>query len=112
MIRRVAENPAIRNSRIARGVDSRLTKDYIGERYAYLELCLARSLARCGDPDGYRTVIDYTGETRLYLARSARAELCELTGVDHGYDRARWTEWLATASKLGLAPIAYTTRHA
>ncbi|TVR05101.1 MAG: FAD-dependent oxidoreductase [Spirochaetaceae bacterium] len=112
VIRRVAGNPAIRNSRIPRGADARLTKDYIGERYAYLELCLARSLARCGDPDGYRTVIDYTEEVRLYLARSARAELCDLAGVDYGFDRSGWCDWLETAAAAGLAPKPYTTRHA
>ncbi|TVQ21597.1 MAG: FAD-dependent oxidoreductase, partial [Spirochaetaceae bacterium] len=112
VIRRVANDRAIRGSLIARGADLRLSKEYIGERFAYLELSLARALARCGDPGGYRTLIDYTGEMRLYLARSARAELRDIAGVDHAYDRSRWTAWLAAAEKAGLAPIPYTTRHA
>ncbi|TVR60426.1 MAG: FAD-dependent oxidoreductase, partial [Spirochaetaceae bacterium] len=112
VIRRVADDPAIRNSRIARGADPRLTQDYIGERYAYLELCLARALARCGDPGGYRTLIEYTGETRLYLARSARAELRDLAGLDHRYDVEAWTAWLEAFGTTGPEPKPYLIRHA
>jgi len=110
LLQRLAGDPAICGASIARGQDPRLTQDHIAERYAYLELCLARALARCGSPGGYETLIAYTGDMRLYLARSARAELCELSGIDAGYDRAEWGAWLAAATATGLVPIPYTGR--
>ena len=72
------------------GADLRETSDYIGERFAYLGLCLARAAARCGNMQGYRRLADYTQEVRLYLARSARSELFELLNVDCGFQQSVW----------------------
>ena len=70
--------------------DQRRASDYVGERYAYLELCLGRALARCGDRTGLKILAKYTGDMRTFLARSAWRELKELTGVDAGFDPGRW----------------------
>jgi hypothetical protein len=82
----------IRDQLVQRGafVDARATSDYIAERFAYLGLCLARGAARCGFLSGYARLADYLEEMRLYLARSARRELVELLGCDHGFDRQKW----------------------
>jgi hypothetical protein len=88
---------------------TRETKDYIAERYAYLGLCLARGVARCGIMAGYERLAEYTEEIRLYLARSARTELEDLLGTDKGYDKADWLEIIHTAEDRGtLKPQPFT----
>jgi hypothetical protein len=84
-------HPAIEKRLLSRDTaDPRETVDYIGERFAYLGLCLARAAARCGASEGYERLVDYVGEIRLYLARSARRELKDLLQTDCGYQTAAW----------------------
>lgn len=72
--------------------------DVGGERHAYLALCLARALARCGDRRGHALLIGWLDDQRLFLARSARRELAELLGHDHAFDAAAWETRLATVA--------------
>jgi len=90
VLRRLLADPVIRGNDIPRGEDPRRTADAIRERYAYLELCLCRSLARCGGAEGLEGLIRYMGDRRLHLARGALAELVALTGRDAGFDAGAW----------------------
>jgi len=103
------ERPEIRERLLDREEhDPRESSDYIGERFAYLGLCLARGAARCAVAEGYRRLVDYVGEMRLYLARSARTELRELLGADHDFERDRWLAEIENRSKAGaLEPRSY-----
>jgi len=74
------------------------------DRYAYLELCVGRAMARCGAREGYALLIAYLQDIRGSLARSAHEELVNLSGQDFSYDTAAWRKWLATAKH---APIPY-----
>jgi len=65
--------------------------DYFQERQAFLELCMARAQASCGDDQGLRTLIAYLDDARGLLAESAHAHLVAFTGQDFGKDAAAWT---------------------
>jgi len=58
---------------------------------AFLELCIARAQARCGDEEGVRTLIAYLDDARGLLAENAHAHLVALMGRDFGKDVAAWT---------------------
>lgn len=68
--------------------------DYVEERIAYLELVIARARARCGDGDGYATLISYLMDGRALLAEHAHTELTAITGEDYGKDVQAWSRWL------------------
>lgn len=71
-----------------------LAVDYVDERLAYLELLIARCLARCGSPEGYLVLIDYLQDVRAVHAEHAHTELINVTGEDFGKDQALWSDWL------------------
>ena len=95
VIAKVMLDPALHDRDLARGGDPRKGVDVAGERFAYLELCLGRALARCGEAGGYRVLARYTGDLRMFLARSAWRELTELTGEDRGFNKEGWEGWVA-----------------
>ena len=68
--------------------------DFLLERRAYLELVIARALARCASPRGLRVLIEYLDDARALLAEHAHAELKAITGEDFGKDPAAWSRWL------------------
>lgn len=94
ILKQLLDVPVLHDRTQPRGSDPRDSVDYVAERCAYLELCLGRALARCGDKRGYQVLASYTADHRIFLARSAVAELMELTGVDHGFDTAAWRRWI------------------
>jgi len=75
------------------------------DRYAYLELCIGRALARCGSKRGYRILIGYLTDIRGFLARSAHEELTALSRRDFSHDIQTWSLWLEDAT---VSPIRYT----
>ena len=83
--------PFLRKQEAAQGA---LAEDYVAERLAYLELVIARCLARCGSPEGYLILIDYLQDVRAVHAEHAHTELINVTGEDFGKDPARWSDWL------------------
>jgi ribulose 1,5-bisphosphate synthetase/thiazole synthase len=98
--------PQLHGRVLTLGDDPRKGADWVGERYAYLELCLARSLARCGDSRGYEVLIGYLRDMRLFLARSALMELRELTGTSFDFEIHDWEDWLQKhRGELGLKPL-------
>lgn len=100
------EQPALHNPVMPRSGDLRACADDVQERHAYLALCLARALARCGSAAGYQRLIDYLDDHRLHLVRSAVRELHELTGESHGFDQRQWQTWLkARAENLAPQPL-------
>ncbi len=103
------DRPALRDRVLPAGADPRRSADHAAERCAYLELCLGRALARCGGVRGYRVLIAYLADQRLYLARSALLELRDLSKRDFGFDREAWTSWLA-AAEASIRPAPYSRR--
>jgi len=99
----LADKPGLRGGVLPRGTDPRKTASRRADRYAYLELCAGRALARCGARHGYDILLDYLRDTRGFLARSAHEELVALSGRDLGYDASAWRSWLSSA-KLSPRP--------
>jgi ribulose 1,5-bisphosphate synthetase/thiazole synthase len=90
----LAQKPAIAGSILRREGDPRPSRYVAAERHAYLELCVARAMARCGSLKGYSVLIDYLEDMRAVLARSAHMELAELSGEDLGFAADAWRAWL------------------
>jgi hypothetical protein len=95
ILARLLDQPPLKGRCLPLDADPRLSADHAAERCAYLEVSLARALARCGDPRGHERLAGYLADQRLYLCRSAAAELRELTGQDRGWDTQAWLAWLA-----------------
>jgi hypothetical protein len=93
-LKNVLTLPILQNRIVSRRDDLRKTADYVGERYAYLRMALARALTRCGSSDGALALCDLLDESRVCLARAARAELAAATGQDLGFAADRWRDWL------------------
>jgi len=74
------------------------------DRYAYLELCIGRAMARCGSKRGYQILIDYLTDIRGFLARSAHEELTALSQRDFSHDTQAWSRWLEDAT---VSPLKY-----
>jgi len=95
--------PPFRGHRLTSGFQA----DYLPERVAYLEIAIARALARCASPEGLVILIDYLEDVRAVLAESAHDELIAVTGQDLGTDIAAWCAWLeAAAEELQPTPWA------
>ncbi len=84
-----------------------LAEDYVDERLAYLELLIARCLARCGSPGGYLALMDYLQDARAIHAEHAHTELVNITGQDLGKNPARWADWLEQHGET-LPCVAFT----
>jgi hypothetical protein len=103
-LRRLAGRAAIRGRTV-----TALEPDFILDRLAYLELGVARALARCGSADGVRTLIGYLRDARELFAAHARSELAVVAGSDLGRAPGPWEGWLA-GQREPLPPRAWTTR--
>ena len=82
--------------------DQRMTVDPVPERRAYLELCIARAMARCGDVSGYETLARYSDDVRGTLSRSAMMELEELLDSPWPRGERERASLLASAAKRGV----------
>jgi hypothetical protein len=80
--------------------------DYLLERAAYLEIAIARALARCGSPQGILTLINYLTDIRGLYHRHAHHELVQLSGEDLGTEPSAWAHWLETHGEQ-LHPVAW-----
>ena len=74
--------------------------DFMEERRSYLEIVIARALARCGSKDGLLTLAEYLNDTRKTLASHAHKELVRITRKDLGKATEDWTSWIAQLSVL------------
>ena len=92
----LARKPGIHGGDRPRGSDPRKTVTLKTDRYAYLELCVGRAMARCGSRQGYYILLNYLQDIRAFLARSAHDELVDLSGRDLGYDKDAWLSWLSS----------------
>ncbi|WP_276356542.1 FAD-dependent oxidoreductase [Cohnella caldifontis] len=91
-----------------------LQPDYFEERRALLELMIGRSMARCGDPEGYRILISYLDDVRALLSEHAHAELASISERDFGKDPCAWSNWLDAASQAqagAMPPCPFQTRY-
>ena len=80
--------------------------DFFAERRAYLELLIARALARCGSPLGASVLISYLDDVRALLGSHAHSELLAISGEDLGRETAPWAHWLELQGEA-LAPKPY-----
>jgi hypothetical protein len=87
---RLASYPPFRQKQLTRGFQA----DYLLERPAYLEVVIARALARCASPEGVITLINYLNDVRALLAEQAHSELIAISGLDFGKDPRQWSQWL------------------
>jgi hypothetical protein len=78
--------------------------DHLLERLAYLELVINRALARCGEKEGARVLIDYLTDSRRFLARHAHSELMDISGCRYGPEPAPWLNWYARLAALSPRP--------
>jgi ribulose 1,5-bisphosphate synthetase/thiazole synthase len=84
---------------------SGVQQDHFLERRAYLELLIARALARCGSPQGAAILINYLQDARALLAEHAHSELVAISGEDLGKETTPWSHWLeAQGEQLDPAP--------
>ncbi len=109
ILENLAGRPGIEGSTLRYGEDPRKSVSIDEERRAYLELSIARALARCGSGQGYRVLIDYVDDMRGFLARSARDELAALVRRDLGNRRQAWLQWLEQ-NEPRLKPKPYRKR--
>ncbi len=68
--------------------------DFFAERRAYLELLIARAMARCGSMQGAAILVNYLDDVRALLAAHAHSELLAISGQRLGRDSAAWAQWL------------------
>jgi ribulose 1,5-bisphosphate synthetase/thiazole synthase len=84
--------------------------DYFKERIAYLELVIARTMARCGNVNGLVVLIEYLKDARALLAEHAHSELIHITGKDFGIETIHWYNWLEVeGDRLKVVPFAPPT---
>ena len=100
LLKRMYSNPMFQK-RVSR---DGFEPDFFLERQAYLELVIARTLARCGEPAGYATLITYLEDARALLAEHAHSELQQLTHQDFGKDARVWRNWFAY-TKFSYKPM-------
>ena len=104
MLEGLAAHPALKDQLVT-GPDA-LGSDYVEERLAYLDLLVARCLARCGSPKGYVRLIDYLRDARAIHTEHALTELVRISGKDFGKDSALWADWLERNSD-DLQPVPW-----
>jgi len=105
----LARKPNLRGRLLPYGSSPRRSVSILAEPHAYLELSVARALARCGDAEGYNVLIDYLGDMRGCLARSAHDELSALSGKDFGQQPEGWRTWLES-HRAAISPQPYRRR--
>jgi len=102
LLEKLQSYPVFRGHHLPRGMQA----DYLPERVAYLEIVIARALARCGSPRGALTLIHYLGDVRKFYARHAHSELVIISGQDFGFDAPAWGQWLESAGEQ-LRPVPW-----
>ena len=109
LLKKVMAGSLFQNRIVHRGGDLRRCSDIKAERLAYLRLCLARALARCGSLDGCLELCEFLNEAHVSFARNARHELGTVTRQDFGFDPIAWRNWL-TENRSALKPTPFTAR--
>jgi len=74
------------------------------ERIGYLEVALARAMARCGSVQGARILAGYLGDARAWLAGHAHSELAAVARRDYGREPRAWLRWLKGRKRLRPRP--------
>jgi hypothetical protein len=72
---------------------------------AYLEMAIARALARCGGIKGFEVLITYLEDVQSLMAEHALDELKDITGADFEFDIAKWRTWLKSKSTFEVKPL-------
>ncbi len=91
-------------------IKGNITRENVyGENYqdAYIELTVARTLARCGGIEGVNRLIDFLDDIHYILSKNAYDELVEICGVDFGFDSARWRDWANKDYVPNIKPYIY-----
>ena len=71
---------------------------------AWMELCIARTLARCGGKEGYLRLAAYTEDIRETYASHAKRELEAITGLRTDGGSAGWKAWIEGQKTLPCHP--------
>ncbi|HYF77767.1 MAG TPA: FAD-dependent oxidoreductase, partial [Symbiobacteriaceae bacterium] len=101
-LRRLHEEPLLHGKATTEVVQP----DFFQERMAYLEVTIARAMARCGDKAGLAILIDYLSDSRRMLVEHAHRELTAITQQPLPPGAEPWHNWLATAPPLTPTPWA------
>ncbi|GMA61250.1 FAD-binding oxidoreductase [Alicyclobacillus fastidiosus] len=78
--------------------------DFFEERLAYLEITIARALARCGCRHGLNVLVHYLSDRRHTLVRYAHHELVDITGQTIGEDEATWRTYVQAMREVPVRP--------
>jgi flavin-dependent dehydrogenase len=105
LLKSLLKLPELKDRVVEKGIEVDLT----GERRAYLVLCLARALARCGDKHGLLKLAEFTKDNRSLLARSAHDELVSITGSNSQGIKQPW-EVLLKSWPESFEPVPWTQR--
>jgi len=107
ILQRLHAHPLLHRLTRKGGIDP----NYLHDRQASLEIAIGRALARCGDRQGYETLISYLDDTRSLLVEAAWRGLRLITGSDLGKDPASWKSWLEAqgSGRLPCAPFIQPT---
>ncbi len=103
ILQRLHAHPLLHGLTRKGGIDP----NYLHDRQASLEIAIERALARCGDRQGYDTLISYLDDARSLLAEAAWRGLCAIAGSDLGKDSTSWKSWLEAqgSGKLPCVPF-------
>ncbi|MFW5856144.1 MAG: FAD-dependent oxidoreductase, partial [Bacillota bacterium] len=106
-LERLADNSAIKpleNLLDKPYMSGYVSRDFVraGRSYvcAYLEVVIARTLARCGGVKGAFVLVEYLEDIHSILAEHAYCELKAVTGKDFGYNQQEWRNWLYNKEQL------------
>ena len=85
------------------------TENIVGKNYqnAYVELSIIRALACCGCEEGIERLIAYIQDVHYIFSKNAHDELVAISGVDFGYDKNKWIEWLKNTYTFKMTPYEY-----
>lgn len=104
--------PALRQLHTCRylknqSLKSGIEPEFILERRGLLELIIGRALARSGDIDGLKILIEYLDDMRAVLAEFAHTTLIRVTNQDFGKNQGEWTTYVnSIAGAFKPVPLA------
>jgi ribulose 1,5-bisphosphate synthetase/thiazole synthase len=88
ILRKMLDDPLFKG----RSSTAAFQSDFFEERAAYLELVIARAVARCGGAYGLKVLTGYLSDSRRLLAQHAHRELQSITGWTLAPEAALWLE--------------------
>lgn len=100
-LNRLLESPVFKE----RNTRQLIQADFFEERAAYLEIVIARALARCGDKQGLQVLIQYLNDARKLLVVHAHKELVAITDQSYTAQSELWQAWFDDIDELKPCPV-------